>query len=67
MGMSDAERARRYRARKGAEPRKAPPPCPSVAAARRHQRNGEELCEDCKPVWREYNLQAQRKSRGIAS
>lgn len=61
--MTDAERARRYRDKKrGGEPR-VPKPCPSIAAARRHQRNGEPMCGPCEALWREHQrkMYEQRK------
>jgi len=47
MAMSDAERARRYRARKGATTRTGLQPCGTLAAARRHQRRGEPVDQAC--------------------
>ena len=63
--QSDAERARAYRARKGAQPRGDLKPCGTVAAARRHQRNGEPLCAACAWVWREHQakMYQQRKAK----
>lgn len=36
-------------------------PCGTVAAARRHQRAGEPLCELCRPVWTEYREQLRSR------
>ena len=67
MPMSDAERARNYRERKGATPRTELKPCGTPAAARRHQRAGEPLCPACQTAWRDYTREAQRKSRAKKS
>lgn len=40
-------------------------PCGTVAAARRHQRAGEPLCDLCRPVWGEYR--EQLRSRPVAA
>lgn len=57
--MTDADRARRYRASKGATPgRHGPPPtapCGTPAAYRRHLRHREPPCAACKAA----NAQAQ--------
>ena len=61
--QSDAERARAYRARKGAKPRGELKPCGTVAAARRHQRAGEPLCSQCVPVWAEHQRTMYRNRK----
>lgn len=63
--MSDAERARRYRARKGATTRAVLQPCGTLAAARRHQRRGEPLDEACREALAAHQrlMRAQRLNR----
>lgn len=65
MAMSNAERARRYRARKGATTRTGLKPCGTLAAARRHQRRGEPLDEACQQALSAYQrlMRAQRLNR----
>lgn len=49
--MTPAERQRAYRARKGAGTTRGPAPTQphgTLAAARRHERAGEPLCEPCR-------------------
>lgn len=43
-----------YRDRKRGGPARTPKPHGTVAAARRHQRAAEPLCEPCKIVWAAY-------------
>jgi hypothetical protein len=52
----------------GRGPHKHVTPCPSVAAARRHQRAGEPLCPGCAVVFAEYqaaNYRRRRKARTV--
>lgn len=58
-----AEVQRAYRDKLRGGPPREPEPCPSVAAARRHQRAGEEMCSGCRVVWREYRRPIQRANR----
>ena len=60
---TDAERAAAYRARRRGGPARTLQPHGTIAAARRHQRAGEQLCRKCAPVWREHQaaMYAQRK------
>ena len=48
--LTNAERQRRWRDKqRGGPPTKRDPiPCPSPAAAQRHRRNGEPVCDACK-------------------
>jgi hypothetical protein len=67
--MSSAEYQRRWRASKGARTgqpgRPATQPCGTVAAFRRHKRNGEEPCEACKVAERDRQAEMyqNRKAR----
>ena len=63
MAMSDAERSRLYRERKGAIPRGDLQPCGTAAAAKRHKRAGEPMCVPCKVAWDRYNREYQRRRR----
>jgi len=58
-----AERSSEYRARKRAGVSVVYEPCPSRAAALRHRRNGETVCDGCKAKEREYGAAAQRRRR----
>jgi len=58
-----AERARKYRARKRDGVAVVYEPCPSRAAALRHRRAGETVCDGCKAKEREYGRDAQRRRR----
>lgn len=65
MALSDAERARRYRARlRGGEPRPLEP-CGTWAAAKRHERNGEPLDDACRQARDDHNAEqyAKRKAK----
>ena len=59
----DAEYARRYRNKERGGPPREPDQCPSLGAAKRHERNGEDLCGPCEEFRREYNREAKRRSR----
>jgi hypothetical protein len=67
--MSDAEYQRRWRAAHGARTgqigRPATSPCGTVAAYKRHQRNGETPCAECRAANAAYHreLYARRKGR----
>ena len=71
--MTSAEYQRAYRARKaleaGRQPGKPgrPPtqPCGTVAAYKRHQRNGEPIDQPCRDAWSAYQreLYQRRKNR----
>jgi len=45
-------------------PRRALAPCGTVAAAKRHQARGEEMCGPCREVLREYERTRKRTRRG---
>lgn len=64
MAKSDAERARAYRARKGAKTREELAPCGTYAAARRHERKGEPIDEACAAALAAHQreMRAQRTS-----
>lgn len=49
-----ADASRRYRDKRRGRPARQPEPCPSRAAAIRHRRRGEEVCDDCKQAERGY-------------
>lgn len=51
---SDAEYARRYRDKKRGRPPRQPQPCGTRAAATRHRRNHEPLCDACKDAEQAY-------------
>lgn len=61
-----AERARAYRARRGARPGMfGPPPsapCGTPSAYRRHLRRGEATCQPCRDAWAA-SIKARRQSR----
>lgn len=63
--MTDAERARRYRASKGAKTgQHGPPPtapCGSLSAYRRHLRHKETPCDACKAANAQAQADYQRK------
>lgn len=63
MVKSAAERAREYRARKRGREPYAPKPCGTRAAAARHRRNGEPVCNACVEAEREYMRAKQRQRR----
>lgn len=69
MAMSDAERARRYRERRGAIPRGPLQPHGTVAAARRHQRAGESLkkrdtvCRECTEALADHQAKMYRNRK----
>lgn len=58
-----AERQRAYRDRLRGGPPREPEPCGTVAAARRHQRAGEQLDDACRDAWRAYRREIQRANR----
>jgi hypothetical protein len=69
MAMAeDQERSRfaEYRDRKRGGPPREPKPCGTVAAARRHQRNGESLDEACAKAWAEHQHEQYLKRKGSA-
>ncbi len=49
--MTNTERQRAWRDRQRGGPPRVTKQCGSIAAARRHQRAGEPLCDLCRPVW----------------
>ena len=57
-----AERQRRYRDRQRGGPARVPKPCGTAAAARRHQRAREPLCEPCRAAWNEYQRTRRAKA-----
>ena len=61
--MTPAERSRRYRDNRRGRPPRNPAPCPSVAAAKRHLRNGEPMDPACAEALRLYNAEAARRHR----
>ena len=50
-----AEYARRHRDKVRGGPARIPEPCPSRAAAVRHRRNGEPVCDGCAEAERAYH------------
>lgn len=48
MALTDAERQERRRRKLGMKPRGQLQPCGTAAAARRHRRNGEPMCDACR-------------------
>ena len=61
MAKTDAERAAEYRARKKAGAKWEPKPHGTWAAAQRHQRAGEPLCDACKGAVKERNATNYQK------
>lgn len=61
-----AERQKRYRNRLRGGPARVPKPCGTVAAYRRHQRNGEPPCDACRKANADYQraYQQRRSSEG---
>jgi hypothetical protein len=52
--MTPAADSRRYRDRKRGKPPRTPLPCGTRAAATRHRRKGEPLCDACREAERAY-------------
>lgn len=50
MAKNDAQRAREYRDRKRGKPPRQLQPCGTYAAAVRHRRHGETVCDLCRTV-----------------
>lgn len=65
MGKSDAERARRYRDRKRGGPPRELKPHGTLAAVRRHERAGEELCDECRDFERRRQHKLYLDRRGL--
>lgn len=64
MAKSDAEHSRAYRDRKRGKPAHKPVcGAPGVAGAKRHQRNGEPVCDACAEARRVYNREKQAEAR----
>lgn len=63
--MSNAERQKRYRDRKRGAPPRELEPCGTRAAATRHRRAGEPLCDACIEAEREY--QRKPSSRTVVA
>ena len=67
MPTTEPERSRfaEYRDRQRGGPPREPKPHGTTAAARRHQRAGEEMCPPCREAWRAYQAEqyAKRKAR----
>jgi hypothetical protein len=63
--MTERSRFAEYRDRRRGGPPRTLEPCGTKGAARRHQRNGEELCALCEPVWKahQHEMYVQRKAR----
>jgi len=61
-----ADDSRRYRRRKGIQPRVLKP-CGTVAAARRHERAGEPKCPACADAVREYQRESGRRGGSSSS
>ena len=62
--MTDRSRFAEYRDRQRGGPPRQLEPCGTIAAARRHQRAGEPLCDLCAPVWAEHQHQMYVKRKG---
>lgn len=66
--MSSAEYQRRWRASKGARTgqpgRPATQPCGTVAAYKRHLRNGETPCEPCREANAAHHRELYRRRKG---
>lgn len=60
---SDSERSRAYRDRKRGTPPRTPKPHGTMAAYRRHERNGEPACAECKKAHAEYQRGLYRKRK----
>ena len=64
---SPAERARAYRARKGATPRKDLAPCGTWPAAMRHYKSGGydavRACPECHEAWGRHNAEQYQRRR----
>lgn len=63
MTQSNADRQRAYRDRKRGGPPRALQPCGTVAAARRHERAGEPLCEPCRRARAEAAARHRRRRK----
>lgn len=64
MAESGAERQQAWRDRqRGGPPRKPQCGLPGPAGAKRHQRNGEPVCDACAEARRVYNRNKQREHR----
>lgn len=61
--MTEPSRYQQYRDRRRGGPARAPAPCGTYPAARRHQRRGEPLCAACAEAKRVYERAAQRTRR----
>jgi hypothetical protein len=60
MTLTPATYARRYRDRKRGGPPRTPQPCGTRAAATRHRRRGEPLCDACIAAERAYMRDAKK-------
>jgi len=58
---TNAEHQRDWRNRQRGTPPRDPKPHGSVAAARRHQRADEPLCDLCAPVWKAHQAEMYEK------
>jgi hypothetical protein len=65
MGQTDAERARRYRDRKRGGPPRELRPHGTRAAVRRHERAGEEPCEECRVAERARQRELYRSRKAV--
>jgi hypothetical protein len=59
--MTPADDSKRYRDRKRGKPPRAPAPCGTPAAAKRHRRKGEPLDDACIAAERAYQREYGRK------
>ena len=65
MPCMENSRFAEYRDRQRGGPPRALKPCGTVAAYRRHQRNGETPCEPCRAAWSEYQRQQYQRRKGM--
>lgn len=61
-----AGESRAHRRAKGAKPRRELAPCGTVAALRRHERNGETPCQPCREAGRRYKQDANARAKRAA-
>jgi hypothetical protein len=67
MTEDEARRLREYRAKKRGGPPREPKPHGTTAAIRRHERDGEPLCEPCRAEQQRYNAEQYEKRKAKAS
>lgn len=64
MTATPADRQRNYRNRKRGAPPRAPLPCGTIAAYRRHQRAHEPPCQPCRDVWAAWQRANYQRRKG---